>query len=141
MENNETGTYCLCGEPFTRVEMAQHSTRCERCLWRKAENTTRAGMLETIELASREIVEYLTDENGEIDTTNLDDALTDNADSLVPVYTGERYREWYAADFPQPDDYGLESVGTSEDMATGLFGWYLEALTRKVSELLESVEQ
>lgn len=133
MGNNETGNYCLCGEPFTRIEMAQHSTLCERCLWRKAENITRANMRETVEIVSREIVA----QHDNTPDMYLEDTIGDNANSCAEVYRGEAVRQWCAVDMPCAEDYGFESVGTSEDITTALYGWYFLALTNRVSELLE----
>ena len=105
---------------------------------------TRHDLLETVRATAKEILDYDTDAT---DIDDLDDAIHENADGLVNVYTYACIQEWITAGMPDADDYGADApIHDEPDSTTGrvyreasvaMYYWYRDELTNAVAELLE----
>lgn len=104
--------------------------------WREASAGLYANIWQSVRDAGEEILEYREEA---VSVDDVADDITEQADSLIPVYYGEQVREWYALGLPSVDDYGLgESTGSVYgDIQGALFGWYHGELWRVVEALLE----
>jgi ribulose 1,5-bisphosphate synthetase/thiazole synthase len=90
-------------------------------------------MRESIKLAAREIIEW----NAGMNVEQLDDAIAEQSDSLVNVYTRPCVEEWLAAGMPTLDEYGIESSGEIfKDIMAAMFFWYENELREVLAELL-----
>jgi hypothetical protein len=93
-------------------------------------------MRESIKLAALEIIEW--NENAGLD--ELHDAISEQSDSLVNVYTRPCVEEWLAAGMPTLDEYGVETSGdTIKDISAAMFFWYENELRNTLAELLAPV--
>lgn len=104
--------------------------------WREASSELYALIYQSVQDAGAEILEYNADA---VTVDDVADDITEQADSLVPVYYGAQVREWYALNLPSVEDFGLgETTGDIyRDIQGALFGWYHAELWRVVEELLE----
>ena len=90
-------------------------------------------MRESIKLAAREIIEW----NAGMNVEQLDDAIAEQSDSLVNVYTRPCVEEWLAAGMPTLNEYGIASSGEIfEDIMAAMFFWYENELREVLAELL-----
>jgi hypothetical protein len=102
--------------------------------WREASSELYSLIWNSVRSAGAEILEY----NPEaVTVSDLDDAITEQADGLVPVYYGEQVREWYALGLPELDDEGMSDGSIFGGITGVLFEHYHRELTAVVSELLE----
>ena len=97
---------------------------------------TEYDLLESVRLVAQEILDYNPDETDE-DSDAIREAIHEHADSLVNVYQYPCAQEWLAVNMPDPEDYGLESIGTINDqIATAMYCWYNDKLTNAVHDLM-----
>jgi hypothetical protein len=101
--------------------------------WREASSELYSLIWQSVRDAGEEILEYNRDA---IDVSDVADAITEQADGLIPVYYGEQVREWYALGLPDAD-YENGQAGIFAGIQSALFEWYHGELSRVVAELLE----
>lgn len=101
--------------------------------WREASSALYSLIWQSVQDAAREILEYKPDA---VDVSDVEDDITEQADSLVPVYYGEQVREWYALGLPD-EKYDIAPFGVFGFIQSALFCWYQVELSRVVSALLE----
>lgn len=107
-------------------------------MWRAVSAVTFSEMWESVKLAGREILEYNPEAT---ELSDVFDDVTEQADSLIPVYYSEQVREWYALGSREPEDSGLSDGSTFGNITASLFEWYHDQLSRVVSDMLaERVE-
>lgn len=113
-----------------------NETRDTAELWREASGATYRAIWQSVRDAGAEILQYKPEA---VTVNDVADDITEQADSLVPVYYGEQVREWYALGLPDVEDFGLgePSGDIFRDIQGALFGWYHGELWRVVEMLLE----
>lgn len=107
-------------------------------LWREVQSATYSEIWHSVRQAGREILEY----NPEaVEVYEVDEAITEQADSLVPAYYSEQVHEWLALGMPEVEDSGMSDGSTFGNITGALFEHYRKELTAVVSEMLaERVE-
>ena len=97
---------------------------------------TRADLMETIRATAQEILEYNPDAT---DIGELYDAIHENADGLVNVYTYACAQEWLIANMPDPEDYDLECAPEDDinrRITIAMYGWYADELRLVLEDML-----
>ena len=102
-------------------------------LWREASSELYSDIWQSVRDAGAEILEYNRDA---VDVSDVADAITEQADGLIPVYTGEQVREWYALGLPDLDDSGMSDGSVFGTITASLFEWYHRELWQVVEDLL-----
>lgn len=95
------------------------------------------GLLETVRMVAREVMEYNPDAT---DIDELYDAISEHADGLVNVYYRGCAEEWLAVGMPTPKDFGLEnhpSGDIHQTIAYTMYYWYDERVREAVKQLLD----
>ena len=105
---------------------------------------TRADLLEAVRVIAREILEYDTDAT---DIDELYDAIHEQADSLVNVYTYACIQEWLTVGMPDAEEYGADAPTHENPESTtdriyreasvAMYYWYADGLRCELSDLLE----
>jgi hypothetical protein len=92
------------------------------------------GMMSAVESAADEIMEYNPDA---VDVDDVCDAIDEQADGLVNVYTRNCIEEWLVAGMPDAEDYGADTGGTIiQQVMQAMFFWYRDELTSRVDMLI-----
>lgn len=88
---------------------------------------TEFDLLESVRAVAREILEYNPDA---VSTDDLEDALHEQADSLVNVYTYACAQEWLAVGMPTTDELVGETFegDVHKQIAFAMYYWYQNQL-------------
>jgi hypothetical protein len=102
--------------------------------WREVSAELYQNIWQSVRDAGEEILEYNRDA---VDVSDVADAITEQADALVPVYHGEQVREWYALGLPELEDSGMSDGSIFGGITGALFEWYHAELWQVVGDLLD----
>jgi hypothetical protein len=104
---------------------------------------TRADLLERVRAVAEEILEYNPDAT---DTDALYDAIYEQADGLVNVYTHAGIQEWLVAGMPDAEDFGGEAphhenpedttARIYREASVAMYYWYADTLREELDSLI-----
>lgn len=96
---------------------------------------TERDLLESVRIVAQEILDYNPDAT---DPDDLDDAIHEQADGMVNVYTYACIQEWLAVGMPDAEDYGADTGGTIiQQVMASMYFWYRDQLTEALADMLD----